>query len=214
MADGHSPRTSSSFEERSREIPRYLYGLGILFVTFSIQAFGGWWFNSLALWADTAHLATDIVAYFIAITVALLVRRSNGGGNTIRWKGTVWSVLLLATSLGIVLAEVPGRFEHPPAIDGAGMLGIAVIGAFGNYVQHRIVSQGEPHGTTESLALHILTDLVSSFGVIAAGMLLILTGWPGWDPIATIGITAWTLWRSYKLLAGQGHDHHGHAHHH
>lgn len=189
---------------------RYIYALGVLFATCAIQAYGATRFNSLALWADAAHLAMDVLAYAIAMYVAFRIRGSRNENRT-RRNGLILSVLLLMLALGAMLGEVPERFAHPPEVNGEGMMAIAFIAAVGNIIQHRIVSGGEHHDTTRGLVIHILTDLVASVGIIIAGLLIIVTGLWEVDAIATLIVIMWATWRSFLVLKSDMH-HHGHAH--
>lgn len=180
--------------------------------TFAIQTLGAWYFDSLALLADAAHLATDILVYGIAIGIAFLVRSSRNE-EYIRRGGMILSVLLLMLALGGMLVEVPGRLQHPPEVNGGGMMVIAFIAAVGNIIQHRIVSGGEHHDTNRGLVIHILTDLMASVGIIFAGFLIIVTGLRWLDAVATFLVIAWAYWRSFGLLNRNGHAH-GHSHEH
>lgn len=212
MAEGHfNDCTSASFRECWCEQRRYFSALGILVLTFAIQMAGAWYFNSLALFADAAHLATDMLVYGIAITIAFLVRGSKNEVR-IRRAGMIWSVLLLILALGYLLGEVPERFRHPPEVNGGGMMIIAFIAAVGNIIQHRIVSGGEQHDTNRGLVIHILTDLAASVGIIIAGLLIIVTDLRWVDAVATLLVISWATWRSFGLLMGDSHDDHGHAH--
>lgn len=212
MATGHYAGCSGNPLDCWCEPRRYVYAGGVLIATFLIQAYGASRFHSLALLADAAHLGMDVLAYGIAIYVAFKVRGSENE-QRLRRSGMVWSVLLLGLALGIMLSEVPERFSHPPEVNGVGMMVIAFIAAVGNVIQHRIVSGGEKHDTNRGLVIHILTDLVASVGIIIAGLLIIITGLRWLDAAATLLVIAWATVRSFKLLNGDGHDHHhGHAH--
>ena len=213
MAHGHYENCPKrSFKECWCEQRRYLSALCVLVATFVIQALGAWHFNSLALIADAAHLATDIFVYVIAIGIAFLIRRS-ANEKRIRRTGMIVSVMLLMMALGGMVMEIPYRLEHPPEVNGGGMMVIAFIAAVGNIIQHRIVSGGEQHDTNRGLVIHILTDLVASLGIIVAGFVIIVTGWLWVDAVATLLVICWAFLRSFGLLDGDGHDHHhGHSH--
>lgn len=211
MANGHFKScTSPSLRECWCEIRRYVLAFTIGLVIFAAQGAGGWYFNSLALWTGSGHVATDLVAYGIAMYVGYRARSLDNSAG-LRKSGMVWSTIALIGFLGyVLLVEVPERLAEPPEVQGAGLLAVAAAGAFGNYLQHRIMSGGEKHDTTHGLSLHPLADLVSSIGVVVAGILVLVTGWPQWDIIATVLIIGWLAWNAYGLLADR-HDH-NHTH--
>src|ERR1700728_5406906 len=60
-------------------------------------------------------------------------------------------------------------------------------------------------GNTEDLNvygafLHLLADAAVSAGVVAAGLIILLTGWLWVDPIASLVISAVIVWSTWGLL--------------
>jgi len=48
--------------------------------------------------------------------------------------------------------------------------------------------------------LHVLGDLLGSVGVLAAALVIQLTGWLAADPVASVAIGLFTLWSGWRLL--------------
>jgi cobalt-zinc-cadmium efflux system protein len=72
-------------------------------------------------------------------------------------------------------------------VDSEMMLVVAVIGFIANAISAVYLHRSE-HITTRSAYLHVLTDLMSSFGVIVAAVVIDLTGWEMIDPLISIAI--------------------------
>jgi cobalt-zinc-cadmium efflux system protein len=80
-------------------------------------------------------------------------------------------------------------------------MAVAVIGLFVNVAAAWVLMRSE----TESLNLqgalrHVLADLAGSAGVIAAALIIVLTGWLYADPIISVLIGFLVLGSSWKLL--------------
>ena len=109
-------------------------------------------------------------------------------------------VMLVAISIWIFY-EAYHRFQDPPEILGGWMIAVAVIGLFVNVAAAWVLMRSE----TESLNLqgalrHVLVDLAGSAGVIAAALIIVLTGWLYADPIISVLIGFLVLVSSWKLL--------------
>ncbi len=186
------------------------------------QVVGGVVSQSLALLADAGHVFTDICALLVSIIVVYRIKCGANETRTRKIGGYINALLLggIAVWVGVEALE---RFQQPREVVSWIMISIAVFGTIGNYVQHKILeSADEGHATHESLRLHILSDLVQSFGVVFGGILILVTGWALIDPIISMAIALWMGKLTWKLLrklwSGEydnrsGHDCHGHHHH-
>jgi len=110
------------------------------------------------------------------------------------------AVVLILISL-YILYEAYQRFKNPPEVESAGMLGVAAIGLVINIIGMYILRSG----STESLNMkgayfEVLSDALTSIGVIIAGIIMLTTGWYYADPIISAGIGLFILPRTWSLL--------------
>ena len=110
------------------------------------------------------------------------------------------AVVLIGISL-YILYEAYQRFKDPPEVQSAGMLGVASIGLLVNLAGMYILRAG----STESLNMkgayfEVLSDMLTSIGVIIAGVIMLTTGWYYADPLISAGIGLFILPRTWSLL--------------
>jgi cobalt-zinc-cadmium efflux system protein len=81
------------------------------------------------------------------------------------------------------------------------MLGVAAIGLGVNLVAARLLRPGATSSINIRAAyLEVLSDAVSSLGVLAAGLVVITTGWYLVDPLMSVGIAIFIVPRTWRLL--------------
>jgi cobalt-zinc-cadmium efflux system protein len=109
-------------------------------------------------------------------------------------------VTLVAISIWIFY-EAYRRFQDPPEILGGWMLTVAVMGLFVNVAAAWVLTRSEAESLNLQGALrHILADLAGSAGVIAAALIIVLTGWLYADPLISVLIAFLVQGSSWKLL--------------
>ncbi|MBK5287226.1 MAG: cation transporter, partial [Acidimicrobiia bacterium] len=173
---------------------------------FVVQLVAALAFGSLALLADTAHLATDVVALGLALVALVLSSRPASARTTYGWEraevlaALVNAVLLVAAS-GWIIWEAIHRFGSPHTIDGAG---VAIIGGVGLVVNaYSAFAISRVSGANLNLRgafLHLASDAIGSFGVIAAGVIVAITDTTWIDPAISLAITALVVIATVSLL--------------
>jgi cobalt-zinc-cadmium efflux system protein len=170
------------------------------------EVIGGLITGSLALLADAGHMLSDNFSLGLALFAFWLSakpptpERSFGFKRAEILAALINGVMLVAISIWIFY-EAYHRFQDPPEILGGWMIAVAVIGLFVNVAAAWVLMRSE----TESLNLqgalrHVLADLAGSAGVIAAALIIVLTGWLYADPIISVLIGFLVLGSSWKLL--------------
>ncbi|MGC9995011.1 MAG: cation diffusion facilitator family transporter, partial [Terriglobia bacterium] len=110
----------------------------------------------------------------------------------------------------IVLAAVYIVFESirrliaGPKLEnlGAGALLVLAAGLINGALGGYLVWVGKRHGSLilEADGRHVLTDCLTSFGVLAGLSLTMLTGWPRFDPMVAVLVAVDILWMGSKLI--------------
>ena len=170
------------------------------------EVVGGLLTGSLALLADAVHMASDNVALGLALFAFWLSDRPPTPNRSFGYKrGEILAALfngvtIVAVSLWIFY-EAYERFQNPPEILGGWMMAVAVIGVLVNVAGTVILSRSAGENLNMQGALrHVFADLLGSAGVIAAALVILLTGWGYADPLISVLIGVLVLLSSFRLL--------------
>jgi cobalt-zinc-cadmium efflux system protein len=176
----------------------------------AVEAVGGILSNSLALLSDAGHMFT----HFIALGLALLaVRMARRPATRTKTYGYYRAEILVALANGIILVflalyifyEAHLRFLQPPEVRGPMMLGVAIVGLGANLVVLLALKRtGSESINIRSAFMHVLSDTLSSVGVIIAGLIIIFTGTYVADPLVSVLIGAMILIWAIGLIREAG----------
>ena len=172
----------------------------------AVEVIGGLITGSLALLADAAHMLTDVGGLGLALFAIRFAERPATPERTYGFyrveilSAVANAVVLILVSV-YILFEAYERFRNPPAVESLGMLGVASVGLVVNVVGMLLLRRG----SAESLNLkgayfEVLSDLLSSLGVIAAGAIMWATHWYYADPLFSAAIGLFILPRTWSLL--------------
>jgi cobalt-zinc-cadmium efflux system protein len=179
-------------------------GLTICLVAAEVVA--GLFANSLALLTDAAHNATDVVALILSWYALHLAQRPAHSGKTYGYhRAGILAALVNSTTLVLVALgvfyEAYRRLGAPPEVR-AGILIAVAAGAFGiNLATALLIRRGSEHDLNlRSVFVHLMGDVFSTLGAVAAGIGIALTGWAGWDALASALIGVLILWNAWGIL--------------
>jgi len=171
-----------------------------------VEVVGGILSGSLALLADAAHMLTDTAALGFSLFAFRMAERPPTSQRTFGWRRfEVFAAFLNGLALwiiaGFIAFEALPRFKSPTGIKSGLMLAVALFGLLVNIGVGAMLY----HRRTQSLNirgsfLHVLADGLASMGVIAAAVLIRLTGSLVWDPIVSIVVCLLILWSSGRLV--------------
>jgi cobalt-zinc-cadmium efflux system protein len=166
--------------------------------------------DSLALLSDAAHMLTDAVAIALALAALRLAQRPPAGSFTYGLRRTeilsaqVNGITLLLLGV-LVVYEGIRRLVDPPAVDGAPVLVVAVVGIGVNLLAARLLASTERQSLNiQGAFLHVVTDLFAFIATAVAGALILIWGFERADGIASLLIAALMLWAAYGLLRESG----------
>jgi len=166
--------------------------------------------GSLALLSDAGHMLTDVGAIGASLWAMNLAARPAAGSWTFGWKraeilsAAVNGITLLVVS-GIVGFEAIRRLIHPPTVDGAPMLVVALIGVVVNLVAAWVLAKANRTSlNVEGAYQHILTDLYGFVGTVVAAVVILTTGYARADAIASLIVVALMLKAARGLLKDSG----------
>jgi cobalt-zinc-cadmium efflux system protein len=166
--------------------------------------------NSLALVSDAGHMLTDAAALAVSLIALRMATRPAQGSLTygLRRVETLAAQLNGATLLVVavlILYAAIRRLISPPDVSAwpmvvVGLAGIAVNGA----ATSSLAGAGRENLNVEGSFQHILMDLFAFVGTVAAGVVILLTGFERADPLISIAIAAIMLLSGVRLLAAAG----------
>lgn len=185
---------------------RFVLSLVLTGLILVAEVVGGVWTGSLALLSDAAHVFLDMLALgmsYAAILVAGLKPNDRHTYGFHRMK--VLAAFVNGATLLLVAVEIfreaIHRFANPEPILAGPMLVVAVIGLVVNLVVALVLrSHDHEDLNTKSAFLHVLSDALSSVGVIGAGILILFTGWTWVDPLVSVMIALVILSSSGRVL--------------
>jgi zinc transporter 2 len=125
-----------------------VFFISIIFI--AVQTTGGILSGSIAIFTDTAHLASDLVGFAISMLSLTIAQRPASkslsfGYHRAEVVGTLASIIFLWVLTIWLLVEATDRFVHPPEIEGFIMFVTAVLGLIFNLIQMKILHSGEGH---------------------------------------------------------------------
>ncbi|HEU5490156.1 MAG TPA: cation diffusion facilitator family transporter [Gaiellaceae bacterium] len=177
-----------------------------------VEVVGGVLSGSLALLADAVHMLSDNVALAVALVAAWLAtkpatpERSFGLKRAEVLAALANGVMLVALAIWIFVEAVM-RLRDPGDVLGGWMLAIALVGLAVNVGAGVILSGARRHSlNVEAAFRHVFADLLGSFGVAVAAVVILATGWVEADPLVSILIgvlilaSAWTILRDSTAI--------------
>lgn len=170
------------------------------------EVVGGIWTQSLALLADAGHMLTDVAGLILAL---FAIRMAEKPASPERTYGYYRAEILAALANAIVLIgisiyilfEAYERFQNPPTVASGGMLLVAFVGLLVNVVGIFLLRESSKESLNMKGAyFEVLSDLLTSVGVIIAAIVMWTTGWYYADPLISAGIGLFILPRTWILL--------------
>lgn len=206
MGAGHNHGHAHGGSAGSRNKKRLAITLGLVTLYMVVEVVGGLLTNSLALLADAGHMLSDAGALALSLFAIWIAQKPATSKHTYGYYRTeILAALangatLVAISIYIFI-EAYQRFDEPPEVQGALMMGIAVGGLLINLIGLWILNAGKGESLNVRGAwLHVLSDALGSVGAIVAGGLIWVFGWNWADPAASVTIGLLVLYSSWALL--------------
>ncbi|MGB7538509.1 MAG: cation diffusion facilitator family transporter [Anaerolineales bacterium] len=194
-------------EDGEKGLPRRLaIAAGLTLALVVVEAVAGLFANSLAILTDAAHNVTDVVALGLSWYAMRLALRPAHAGKTYGYHragilaALVNSTVLVLIALGIFY-EAYLRFRQPPNVDTGVMAIVAAVAFMINLATALIIRRGSEHDLNlRSAFVHLMGDVFSTLGALAAAGAIALTGWSGWDAAAGMLIGLLILWNAWGIL--------------
>ncbi|MGH9962440.1 MAG: cation diffusion facilitator family transporter, partial [Pyrinomonadaceae bacterium] len=153
------------------------------------EVVAGFLTNSLALLADAGHMLTDVAGLGLALLAIQFAERPATRERTYGFyrveilAALANSVVLIGIS-GYILYEAYHRFRSPPEVQSQAMLAVASVGLLINLVGIYLLRAASKESLNMKGAYYeVMSDLLTSIGVIVAAIVMLSTGWDYADPL-------------------------------
>ncbi len=183
--------------------------LNIIYV--AVELGFGLLINSMALIADAGHNFSDVLglilawgAAYLAETAATEKRTYGFGKSTIL--AALFNAILLMIAVGAITIEAVRKFISPEPIQGNVMMIVAGIGVVINAATAFLFMKGRKADLNiKGAFLHMAADAAVSVGVVAAGFIILSTGWLWVDPAISLVIVIVITIGTWGLLKDSFH---------
>ncbi|MCD6377176.1 MAG: cation transporter [Caldisericaceae bacterium] len=208
---GHTHHHSHDHFDPNIPTLRLMITMALNFSITLAELIGGLLAGSLSLISDALHNFSDGVAIIISYIALKLRNRSVTEKHTFGLKRT--EIFAAALNSGVLLVitfylfyHAVLRIIHPTVVEGSLMMLVAGIGLLANVIGTILLARPSKESMNlKSAYLHLLSDAVSSFGVLLGGFAIYQWNIYWIDPILTILIGIYILKESFQILQGSIH---------
>jgi len=186
-------------------------GAALLTITLKMSAY--WLTNSVSLLSDALESLVNLVTAIVALVALTIAARPADeefafGYSKVEFFSSGFEGGMILVAAGSIVAAAIPRLVHPQPIEqvGQGMI-VSVIASLINLGVSRVLaSAGKRFGsiTLEADAKHLMTDVITTGGVLVGVVLVYLTGWQRLDPVIAMLVAANILFTGLRLLRQAG----------
>ena len=188
---------------------RLLLTLSLTATVFFAEVIGSFLTNSLSLLIDAGHMLTDISVLAASTVTAILMRRRPNSKRTWGW-ARLEVITAAAGALILLLVGVYALVEAGMRLFGSGHQGIhdvnqllffGILGLAANLGSLVILmSQSQDNMNMRAAFLEVMNDALGSVAVVVSAIVMMSTGWAGFDAVAGGIIALLMIPRALKLL--------------
>jgi cation diffusion facilitator family transporter len=189
---------------------KYVY-LSIIaaFATISLKLVAYLLTNSVGLLSDALESCVNLIAAVVALIMLNLAEKPPdekhkfGHNKAEYFSSAIEGGLIVLAAFSIIWSAVP-RIINPQPLENLGIGLLVAVGAsmINLVVSIILVKNGKKNNsiTLEADGKHLMTDVLTSGGVLLGIALVKLTGWLVLDAIVAIGVAINIIWTGYQLM--------------
>ncbi|AEF16525.1 MULTISPECIES: cation diffusion facilitator family transporter [Thermoanaerobacterium] len=180
-----------------------------MFLNFSITAaeiIGGLFSGSLSLISDALHNFSDAISIIISYFAMLISQKENNERMTFGYKraeilAALFNSVVLVVISVFLFKEAYIKFFNPEPINGAIMIVVALIGLLANASSVLLLKENaEENLNIRSAYVHLLSDALSSVGVVIGGICIYFFKIYWIDPLLTVLIGIYIIKESFEII--------------
>lgn len=169
---------------------------------------GAWWSNSLSLFSDAGHVLIDVLAISMALVALRLTTRPVNAKRTYGWLraevlASLFNGVLLMLISGSIFYQGLQRFFHPAEVESGIALFFGVVGLLANIAAAWLLKRERAQSENINIKAafwHVLSDTLSSVGVVIAAFVIWATGWTTIDAIMSMVIALLIIRGAVELI--------------
>lgn len=209
MAHNHAGVDATTAASGAEHQKRLMMSLGLTSTVFIAEVVSAIVTGSLALLVDAGHMLTDMSVLIASTVTAVLMQRKPSNKRTWGWA----RLEVLTAAVGALVLLIVGIYALVEAgmrlFGGAAdevhdvrlLLFMGILGLAANVGSIFILAgQSEDNMNMKAAFLEVVNDALGSVAVIASAVVMMLTGWDGFDAIAGGLIALLMIPRAVKLL--------------
>ena len=201
-----NPFSEHLFEYRRVEKKKLSLSFLITTIVLLIEVIGFFLTNSIALLSDAGHMFTHSFAIAISIIAIIIAKKPPCHHRTFGlYRAEILAAFINGVFLLVVVVfivfEAIKRLITPQEVLSYEMLLIAFIGLFVNIISIAILrGTHRENMNIKGVFYHMISDVISSVGIIFAAIMIILTGWNIIDPLISLFISGLILYWAWGIL--------------
>ena len=191
-------------------LKKYIYlSIVAAILTISLKFIAYLLTNSVGLLSDSLESCVNLIAAVVALIMLKLAEKPPdkehkfGHNKAEYFSSAIEGGLIVLAAFSIIWSAVP-RVIHPQPLENLSLgLFLAVGASLINLAASIIlVKNGKKYNsiTLEADGKHLMTDVITSGGVLLGIALMKLTGWLVLDGIVAIGVGINIIWTGYKII--------------
>ena len=165
--------------------------------------------NSVGILSDALESCVNLVAAVVALIMIKLAEKPPdqehefGHNKAEYFSSAIEGGLIVLAAFSIIWSAVP-RIIHPQPLENVGVGLLVAVGAslINLAASNILVKNGKKYNsiTLEADGKHLMTDVLTSGGVLLGIGLIKVTGWMRLDGIVAVGVALNIIWTGYQLL--------------
>ncbi|MGE3063544.1 MAG: cation diffusion facilitator family transporter [bacterium] len=171
-----------------------------------VEIIGGIISGSLALLSDSLHNFSDTVSIVLSYFALKISHKNKSIKKTYGYKRAevlvafVNSSVLMALSFFLIF-EAYKRFKNPQHIETGLMIFVAAVGLIANFISVFLLKKDSKESMNiKSSYLHLLSDTISSVGVILGGLAMMFFNVKWIDPLITFLISVYIIKETWTII--------------
>jgi len=196
--------------DAQRTLVRFmLLSIAAAIVTIGLKFLAAGITGSVGLLSDAIESVVNLVAAVVALwAIKVAVRppdlEHHFGHGKAEYLSAAFEGAMILVAAAFIIWTAIGRLRHPQPIEEAGIgLALSTFASLINLaVGLALVRAGKRHRSITLIAdgRHLLTDVVTSAGVLLGIALVAIFDWPTLDPLVALAVGINVLWTGYGLL--------------
>jgi len=194
--------------QHSHGVPKgkaFAIGLGINLAYMAVEIAAGLGAHSLALLADAAHNASDVLGLLAAFVAGRLALKAANAHYTYGMRGAsilaaLTNAVLLLTVTGGIAWDAVLRLLATPHVGGLTVMAVAAGGILVNGGTALLFMRGQEDLNVRAAFLHMASDAVMSAATVVAGAIIWFTHWNWVDPVISLAVAAVIISATWSLL--------------